>query len=69
MARFSSKRHGQPPQRSPARSAKTPRPRHVQAALMPGVTRSGRTVAFDAETMAAAYGMLQVIVALTKNRP
>ncbi|WP_433259806.1 M55 family metallopeptidase (plasmid) [Streptosporangium sp. CA-135522] len=39
------------------------------AALMPGVTRSGRTVAFDAETMTAAYGMLQLIVALTQNEP
>ncbi|MFC5835329.1 hypothetical protein [Nonomuraea insulae] len=26
------------------------------AALMPGVTRSGRTVVLDAETMTAAYG-------------
>lgn len=36
---------------------------------MPGATRSGRTVAFDAETMTAAYGILQVIVALTQNGP
>ncbi|MGI5287698.1 M55 family metallopeptidase [Nonomuraea polychroma] len=39
------------------------------AALLPGVTRSGRTEAFDAETMTAAYGMLQVIVALSQNGP
>ncbi|MEO3853793.1 M55 family metallopeptidase [Acrocarpospora sp. B8E8] len=39
------------------------------AAFLPGVTRSGRTVAFDAETIPAAYGMLQVIVALAQNGP
>ncbi|WP_189243946.1 M55 family metallopeptidase [Planobispora rosea] len=39
------------------------------AALLPSVTRSGRTIAFDAETMTAAYGMLHVIVALTHNGP
>lgn len=39
------------------------------AALLPSVTRRGRTVAFDAETMTAAYGMLHVIVALTQNGP
>jgi D-amino peptidase len=39
------------------------------AALIPGVTRSGHTVAFDAEAMTAAYGLLQVIVALTQNGP
>jgi D-amino peptidase len=38
------------------------------AALIPGVTRNGRTVVFDAETMTAAYGMLQLIVALTQVR-
>lgn len=33
------------------------------AALMPGVNRNEDTVMFDAETMTAAYGMLQVVVA------
>ncbi len=33
---------------------------------MPGVTRRGRTVVFTAETMTAAYGMLQLIVVLTQ---
>ncbi|MEU9888802.1 M55 family metallopeptidase [Sphaerisporangium sp. NPDC051011] len=39
------------------------------AALIPGVTRRGRTVAFDAETMTAAYGMFHVIVALAQTGP
>jgi D-amino peptidase len=39
------------------------------AALLSGLTRSGRTGAFDAETMTAAYGMLHVIAALTQNGP
>ncbi|MEV0594665.1 M55 family metallopeptidase [Nonomuraea cavernae] len=40
------------------------------AALIPGVVRkNGRTVAFDTETMAAAYGLLQLIVLLTQIGP
>ncbi|WP_433445014.1 hypothetical protein [Nonomuraea sp. CA-141351] len=38
------------------------------AALVPGVTRSGRT-AFDAETMMATYTILRLIVALTQTGP
>ncbi|MGC5015208.1 M55 family metallopeptidase [Streptosporangium sp. DT93] len=45
-----------------------PRPADL-AVLVPGVTRSGRTVAFDAETMAAAYGVLRLIVLLTQAGP
>jgi D-amino peptidase len=42
-------------------------PRQVDlAGLIPGATVSGRTVAFDAETMTAAYGIL-LIVALTQT--
>ncbi|MEU8381211.1 M55 family metallopeptidase [Streptosporangium sp. NPDC048865] len=39
------------------------------AALIPGATRRGRTVVFDAETMTAAYSMLQLIVLLTQIGP
>ncbi|MEV1005138.1 M55 family metallopeptidase [Nonomuraea sp. NPDC050202] len=39
------------------------------AGLIPGATVGGRTVAFDAETMTAAYGILQLIVALTQTGP
>lgn len=39
------------------------------AALMPGVTNTGRTAAFTAETMQAAYGILQLIALLTQLRP
>ncbi|WP_436758428.1 M55 family metallopeptidase [Streptosporangium sp. V21-05] len=39
------------------------------SALIPGVTRSGRTVFFTAETMTAAYGMLQLIALLTQIGP
>ncbi|MGW4404802.1 hypothetical protein ACWEJ6_12260 [Nonomuraea sp. NPDC004702] len=38
-------------------------------ALAPAATRSGRTVVVDAGTMTAAYGLLQVIVALPQNGP
>ncbi|MFI7126989.1 M55 family metallopeptidase [Nonomuraea sp. NPDC050153] len=45
-------------------------PRTVDiAALMPGVVTSGRTIVFDTESMAAAYGMLQLIVMLTQLAP
>ncbi|MDF2711974.1 MAG: hypothetical protein K0R62_7626 [Nonomuraea muscovyensis] len=36
---------------------------------MPDVTRSGHTVVFDADAMTAAYGMLQLIVTLTRTGP
>lgn len=39
------------------------------AALMPGVTRAGRTVAFTADTTTAAYGTLQLIVLLAQITP
>ncbi|MFI6457162.1 M55 family metallopeptidase [Streptosporangium amethystogenes] len=39
------------------------------AALIPGVTRTGRTVAFNAENMAAAYSMLQLLAVLTHLSP
>ncbi|TKK86913.1 aminopeptidase [Herbidospora galbida] len=38
------------------------------AALIPGVTRNGRTLAFEAQTMADAYRTLQLIVVLTLAR-
>ncbi|GAA0825092.1 M55 family metallopeptidase [Streptosporangium amethystogenes subsp. fukuiense] len=34
-----------------------------------GVTRTGRTVAFNAENMAAAYSMLQLLAVLTHLSP
>ncbi len=70
-----------PPARRPAGPpASVPRPLRIEvdphqpraaepAALMPGVTRSGRAVALDAETMTAAHGMLHLMVALTQNGP
>ncbi|GAB1821738.1 M55 family metallopeptidase [Herbidospora sp. RD11066] len=58
-----------------ARSISVPRPLRVDvdlhppraadlAALIPGVTRTGRTVTFDAESMADAYRTLRLIVVL-----
>ncbi|MEV4574920.1 M55 family metallopeptidase [Nonomuraea jabiensis] len=39
------------------------------AALIPGLTRIGRTVAFSAKAMTAAYGLLQLLALLTHLEP